>query len=141
MCVGDNTYYGTVSQQLDDLSSTLMGNALDMLAEGEYIGVLVVIQREDNTYDSMQLSNDGIEAMLEAARERVRKARGALRYAIAYEGAIEDERGGYADALIVEFGERGRPSFSAYSLFEGRGRGNGFVWTDPAPAGEEEPLL
>lgn len=141
MCVGDNTYYGTVSQQLDDLSSTLMGNALDMLAEGEYIGVLVVIQREDNTYDSMQLSNDGIEAMLEAARERVRKAHGALRYAIAYEGAIEDEQGGYADALIVEFGERGRPSFSAYSLFEGRGRGNGFVWTDPAPAGEEEPLL
>ena len=141
MCADDNTYYGTVSQQLDDLSSTLMGDALDMLAEGEYVGVLVVIQKEDASYDSMQFTNDGIDAMLQAARERVRRTHGALRYAIAYEGAIESEEGGYADALIMEFGERGRPSFSAFSLYEGRGCGDGFAWTDPAPAGEEEPLI
>ena len=37
--------------------------------------------------------------------------------------------------------EYGTPSFSAYSLYEGRGTGDAFRWTDPAPAGEEEPLL
>jgi hypothetical protein len=49
--------------------------------------------------------------------------------------------GTYADALLVEFGEKGRPSFSAYSLFEGKGMGDDFGWTDPAPAGEVDQLL
>jgi hypothetical protein len=51
------------------------------------------------------------------------------------------EDGTYAEALIMEFGERGKRSYSAYSLFEGAGTGDAFRWTDPAPAGEEEPLL
>ena len=66
---------------------------------------------------------------------------GARRYAITYEGAVADETGAYADALLLEFGERGYRSYSAYSLVDGRGTGDGFTWTDPAPAGEMPPLL
>ena len=137
----DNTEYGTVSPQLDELSSTLMGDALDLLAEGRSVNVLLVIQRMEGNTTSLELSDDGPEALLNGARDRIRKARDAVRYALTYEAAVEMEDGTYAEALILEFGEKGRPSFSAYSLFEGRGEGDGFRWTDPAPAGEEEPLL
>ena len=118
----DNTdvVHNGISPELDELSSTLMGDALDLLAEGESMGVLLVIQE---------------------ARSSVRKSRHAQRYALTYVGAIQMEDGTFAEALILEFGERGYPSFSAYSLFEGRGKGSEFRWTDPAPAGEEEPLL
>ena len=137
----DNTYEEPVSPQLDELSSTLMGDALDLLAEGALPCVLVVIQNRDDSVDSVEFANDGPEALLDGARTYVRRHKGAVRYAIAYEGAIELDDGTYADALLLEFGERGRRSFSAYSLFEGRGQHDRFRWTDPAPAGEEEPLL
>ena len=140
----DNEYgeeYGRVSPELDELSSTLMGAAFDMLAEGEDIGVLLALQSEDGSITSFSFSDDGPEALLDGARDRVRHAKSALRYAIAYEGAVELEDDQFADAVLLEFGERGTPSFSAYSLFEGRGAGDAFRWTDPAPAGEEEPLL
>ena len=58
-----------------------------------------------------------------------------------YEGAIADAEGTYQDALILEFGEKNYRSFSAYSLVDGKGEGEGFTWTEPAPAGELEPLL
>ena len=138
---GENREYGHVSPELDELSSTLMGAALDMLAEGEDVGVLLALQSEEGSVSSFVLSDDGPEALLDGARDRVRHARDALRYAIAYEGAVELEDGQYADAVLLEFGERGTPSFSAFSLYEGRGSGDAFRWTDPAPAGEEEPLL
>lgn len=64
-----------------------------------------------------------------------------MRYALVYEGAIEDDDGSYADAAILEFGERGYHSYSAFSLVDGKGSGDGFTWTDPAPAGELPPLL
>ena len=136
-----NTSYGTVSPELDELSSTLMGDALDMLAEGQNMGVLLVIQDVDGGISSYEFADDGPEALLVGARQRVKRTKRAVRYALAYEGAIEAEDGTFAEALILEFGEKGRPSFSAYSLYEGRGKGEGFSWTDPAPAGEEEPLL
>lgn len=137
----DNTEYGRVSAQLDDLSSTLMGDALDMLAAGERMGVLLALQDAQGNTTSYEFSDDGPEALLEAARTRVRRSKSAQCYAITYEGAIEMDDGTYAEALILEFGERGCPSFSAFSLYEGRGKGDAFMWSDPAPAGEEEPLL
>ena len=136
-----NTSYGSVSPELDELSSTLMGDALDLLAEGMDMGVLVVMQDERGEATSFELTDDGPMALLEGAHSKVRRSKDAVRYAIAYEGAIEMEDGSFADALILEFGEHGCPSFSAYSLFEGRGAGDDFRWTDPAPAGEEEALL
>jgi hypothetical protein len=133
--------YGSVSPELDELSSTLMGDALDLLAEGSDLDVLVVVEKASGEIESLTLSDDSEDQLLEGAHEIVRTTKGAVRYAIAYEAAIEMDDGTYADALLVEFGEKGRPSFSAYSLFEGKGMGDDFGWTDPAPAGEVDQLL
>ena len=59
----------------------------------------------------------------------------------ARKAAVADEDGAYRDALLLEFGERGYKSYSAYSLFEGKGTGDDFAWSEPAPAGELESLL
>lgn len=141
-----------VSPETDELGSALMGDALDLLAAGEPVEVLLVVQDEKGTVASYEFADDGPEACLEGARDRVRElavCHGSanegladpVRYAIVYEGAVEMEADTYADALLLEFGERGYASYSAYSLVEGKGEGDGFTWTDPAPAGEMEPLL
>ncbi len=130
-----------VSPETDELASTLMGAALDLLAAGEPFEVLLAVQNADGVVQSYEFEDDGPEACLDGARERVRSSEGAVRYAIAYEGAVEADEGAYADAVLLEFGERGYRAYSAYSLFEGRGAGDGFTWSDPAPAGEMEPLL
>lgn len=130
-----------VSPQTDELASTLMGDALDLLAAGEPFVVLLAVQDESGVVSSYEFVDDGAEACLEGARARVRELEGARRYAIAYEGAVDAGDGSFADALLLEFGERGWRAYSAYSLFDGRGTGDGFTWTDPAPAGEMEPLL
>lgn len=141
-----------VSPELDELSSTLMGDALDMLAEGQDVGVLLVVADSSGAVASYRFADDGMEECLEGAREKVRtlgRSRGdgdagladPQRYAIAYEGAVEDGSGAYQDALLLEFGEKGYRSYSAYSYFKGRGTGERFAWTDPAPAGELKPLL
>lgn len=130
-----------VSPKTDELASTLMGDALDLLADGEPFVVLLAVQDESGEVSSYEFQDDGPEACLEGARARVAELPGAVRYAIAYEGAIEDEDGSFADALLLEFGERGYRSYSAFSLVDGKGTGDGFTWSDPAPAGELPPLL
>lgn len=141
-----------VSAALDELSCDLMGAALDRLAEGEAVNVLLVVGDAQGNACDFEFSDDGEEACLIGARDKVRAlARskgdaslglGAPRYyALCYEGAVDNGAGSYADALIMEFGEKGCPAFSAYSLFEGRGMGEDFAWSDPAPAGEVESLL
>ncbi len=137
----DTNDYGSVSPQLDELSSTLMGDAFNLLAEGREVNVLLVLQNAAGEISSFEFADDGVQVLLDEARATVRKSRDAVRYALTYEAGVEVEDGSYADALILEFGEKGRASFSAYSFFEGRGAGDDFRWTDPAPAGEEEPLL
>ncbi len=143
-----------VSAETDELSSTLMGDALDILAAGEEMGVLVAIGDARGVVASYELADDGQEALLNGAYERVRRVArlggdgdanlgSPVRYAIAYEGAVASEQDGDAfhDALILEFGEKGYKSYSAYSYVKGRGMGERFEWSDPAPAGEVEPLL
>ena len=130
-----------VSPQTDKLASTLMGDALDMLANGDAFEVLLAVESETGEIKSYEFQDDGPEACLKAARARVGELTDALRYAITYEGAVADETGAYADALLLEFGERGYRSYSAFSLIDGKGAGDGFTWTDPAPAGEMPPLL
>lgn len=136
-----NSEYGYVSPELDELSVEVLSSALDLLAEGNEVGVILGIGHRNGDVEALRFTDDGPDALLEGARNQVRHARGAERYAIAYEGAIELEDGSYADAVLLEFGEKGHRSFSAYSLFEGRGEGDDFRFTDPAPAGEEEALL
>ena len=141
-----------VSAELDELSCDLMGEALDLLAEGEDVNVLLAVGDAAGNACSLVFADDGEEACLVGARDKVRAlvrskgdtslGIGAPRYyAICYEGAIANEDGSYVDALITEFGEKGHPAFSAFSLFENRGGGEGFRWSEPEPAGEVESLL
>ena len=130
-----------VSPETDELASELMGSAFDLLAAGEPFEVLLVVEGADGTVSSYEFEDDGPEACLEGARNRVGELGGVVRYAIAYEGAVAGDGGSYADALLLEFGERGYRAYSAYSLIDGKGTGDGFTWTDPAPAGEMDPLL
>ena len=130
-----------ISPKLDELSCDLLGQALDALAEGVEIPVLVSVDLDKGKVETKAFSDDGENECLDGARQYVRGLRGCVRYAICYEGAVADDDGTYCDALLLEFGEKGYRSYSAYSLFEGRGAGEDFRWSDPAPAGELEPLL
>ncbi len=140
---------GDISSELDALTSALLGDALDMLADGEDLNVLLVVESANGEVSPFEFSDDGPEELLEGARSKVRElgkeghAGGVapVRYAIAYEGAVADEAGAFQDAVIVEFGERGRTSYSAFSYVDGKGSGDGFRWSDPAPAGVTESLL
>lgn len=141
-----------ISPQLDDLSCDLMGEALDRLAEGHAVNVLLALGDAKGNVGSYEFSDDGEEACLVGAREKVKAVKRSggddsfglatpCMYAICYEGAVADDADDYADALIMEFGEKGRPAYSAFSYFAGRGSGDDFAWSDPAPAGEVENLL
>ena len=142
-----------VSPQTDALASELMGDALDLTAAGEPVDVLLVVEDAAGTVASYVFSDDGAEACLEGARAHVKRLADAhgdtksqlgdpVRYALTYEAAVDaDEDGSFADALLLEFGEKGWRAYSAYSLVDGKGSGDGFSWTEPAAAGEMEPLL
>lgn len=141
-----------VSPELDELSSTLVGMGLDLLADGSDVNVLLAVGDAKGMVASYEFADDGPEELLEAAHDRVgelAKSKGdreaglgePVRYALVYEGMVADETGAFRDALILEFGEKNWQAYSAYSLYEGKGSGDGFAWTDPAPAGEIEPLL
>jgi hypothetical protein len=149
--VGNAKRRDGVSQATDELSAALLGDALDILAAGKDMGVLVVVEDNAGEVASFELTDDGPEELVAGAYERVRSlARGKdvpagfahpVRYALVYEGAVADEEGAYHDALLLEFGEKGYRSYSAYSYVKGRGQGDAFAWSEPAPAGEVEPLL
>lgn len=143
---------GGMSPQLDALTTALLGGALDRLATGEDLNVILVVEDASGNDASYEFSDDGPEELLLGARETVgRLAREGgdpasglgvpRRYAMAYEAAVGTEDGSFHDAVLLEFGERGYRSFSAYSLVEGKGAGDGLSWTEPLPAGELEPLL
>ena len=109
-----------VSQQTDELASALLGRALDVLAVGEDLHVLLALGDAAGQVESLEFAEDGPEECLEGARKK----------------AAESE-----DAVILEFGERGYRSYSAYSLVDVTGDEDTFGWSEPAPAGEVEPLL
>ena len=129
-----------ITPELDQLSCELIADALDLLAAGKDVNVMVVTQDEKGSADARTFADDGPEECLTAARDFV-SGSGAQRYAIAYDGAVADESGSFFDALLVEFGERGGSAFSAYVAYEGRGEGDDFAWADPEPAGETDLLL
>lgn len=141
---------GGISPELDELSSTLMGDAFDILADGQELNVLLVVEDARRNVASYEFADDGVEALLEGARKKVRelaKAHGdeesrlgePVRYALVYDGAVADEQGAFRNAVLLEFGEKGTPSYSAYSFYEGKG--DRFRWSEPAAAGEVASLL
>ena len=133
----------TVSLELDEMVCDLIGEMLDNL-------VVVCLEDASSQRVMMAFSDDGEEQCLEAARQYVtQSARGVeaeglgpvQRYAIAYAGCVQTEEG-YLDALLVSFYEKTLPAgYSAYVLFEGAGSEDGFMWSDPEPAGEEPALI
>ncbi|OUP10471.1 hypothetical protein [Collinsella sp. An2] len=139
-----------VSPQLDTMVCDLIGSMLDALAAGEDPGVVVCLEDGSSTRIEMAFSDDGEEACLTAARQYVKThAAGSHddglgrveRYAIACTGCVDLEDG-YQDALLVSFYERSLATgYSAYVLYDGFGNEDQFVWSDPQPAGEEQPLI
>lgn len=141
-----NTRKEGVTPKLDELASTLLGEALDLLAEEGCMGVLLAVQDETDTIESLTFDNDEEEACLAAARSHVKKEvhsqdHKPVRYALVYEGAIAAGDEGYQDAVIMEFGERGYKAYSAFCFIEGKGKGDAFGWTEAQPAGEVEALV
>ena len=141
---------GNVSAELDAMVCDLIGAFLDDLAAGENPGVVVAIEDAASNRYLAALDEDGEEACLEAATNFISEHKMGLkdeglgriaRYAIGYTGCVEID-GGYHDALLVSFFETTLESgFSAYVLYEGMGAGDGFMWSDPEPAGEEPSLF
>lgn len=150
-----------ISEALDALSCELLGESLDMLADGKEILAVASVTDADGERLTCAFEEDSPELCLEAARDWVRtggKTTGTASqagrkvigrpqcYAIAYEGAVADGQGedgdAYNDALILEFGERGsETAYSAYVLVDNVGGGDDFRYTDAEPAGELPNLL
>ena len=147
----NNQNAGAVSSELDAMTCDVIGAFLDSLAEGEDPGVVVCAEDETGARYEAEFTDDGEEACLTAATEFISQnaAHGIPdegvgrieRYAIAYTGCVEVD-GGYANAVLVSFCERGLPcGYSAFVLFDGMGEGDNFMWSDPEPAGEEPALF
>lgn len=139
-----------VSPELDEMVCDLIGYMLDELAEGRDPGTAACAEDAGAGRIEAVFTDDGEEACLEAAQAFiVQNARGNAseglgevdRYAIACTGAVEID-GAYRDAVLVSFYERALPvGYSAYVLYENPGQGEAFAWAEPAPAGEEPPLI
>lgn len=146
----DRQEAGSVSPELDAMVCDVIGAFLDALAEGADPGVVVCLEDAAAHRYEAAFGEDGEEACLEGAISFVsghaaglpEEGLGAVeRYAIAYAGCVELASGAQ-DALIVSFYERGEAcGYSAFVAFSGFGTGDGFMWSDPEPAGEEPPLI
>lgn len=141
---------GSVSPELDGMVCDVIGEYLDALAHGIDPGVVVCAEDADAHRYQAAFTDDGEEACLEGAYKFVSNHAMGMhdeglgkieRYAIVYNGCV-DMDDGYHDAVLVSFYEHGLDSgFSAFVLYEGAGSGDGFMWSDPEPAGEETPLI
>ncbi len=119
--------------------------------QSDHVGPLdrYAIDSNANRYQAC-FTEDGPEACLEGAQHFIEANAAGIqsdhvgpldRYAIAYAGGVELDCE-FRDAIIVSFYQRGMfVGYSAYVLYSGAGTGEGFMWCDPEPAGEEPPLL
>lgn len=139
-----------VSPELDAMVCDAIGECLDALAQDGVLDVVACVEDADGARAMVAFEDDGEEACLEAAHEYVRAGAASgvpgegvgrvVRYAVATLGFVELD-GTASDALLVSFGEQGAPTgYSAFVPVGNFGEGDGFVWSDPEPAGEE-PLL
>ena len=60
-----------VSAKTDELASQLLGKALDVLAVGEELDVLLAVQDASGAVASYEFADDGPEECLEGAHRRV----------------------------------------------------------------------
>ena len=129
-----------ISNELDALTCDLIGAAVEMLETGDALPVMLALDCED---DILTFEDDSPDGCYRAACEFVADAgKKCTRYALLYAGYVqeaEDDPG--ADALLVEFAERGMEcAWSGYLFYRANADG-GVEVTDPLPAGEEELLF
>ena len=143
-----------ISPELDDLTCALIDYALGELAESGRLSVSLAAVDGQGQSTLLSFDDEDFEESIVEAQSQVRAsvsgskrldglAGPAVRYAIAYDGAI-DEGGqeGYVPALIVEYGEHGlTQGYSAYLTYENPGDAQNFVCSDVAPAGVVELLV
>ena len=128
------------------MSCDLLEQALDALAEGAEVPVLVSFAAQNAQKQSTQeiraFSDDASNECLEAARAWISNNTDIIRYVLLYDGDIADEDGVYQKALIIEFAERGGPcAFSGYVCYESAGDPDNFSWSEPRPAGACDSLV
>lgn len=139
-----------ISAALDDLACALLEECYTTLAEGENLWPLLAVEDTQGERELIAFSDDEPSECLIAARNylRMQKQDGignvsqAVRYALGYDGLVQDNAGNLCPAVIVEFGEEGLTSaYSAYSFYGFDDKTGEFFCSEPAPAGEEESLL
>ena len=148
--MADNEDRERVSEELDSMVCDLIGAFLDDLADGVDPGVALCAEDALGNRYEVVFTEDDPESCLEGARSFISQHVEGIpsdhvgmieRYAIAYTGAVGFDDA-FEDALLVSFYEYGLTTgYSAYVLYRGFGTGDGFMWTDPEPAGEEPPLI
>ena len=139
-----------ISDALDQLSCELLGEALDVVADGDALLAAASVLDDHGERLTCSFEQDSPEGCLEAARAWVKSSavgpNAARCYAIVYEGAVSDpddpDATAYRDAVLLEFGERGSDiAYSAYVLVERDQPSGAIHFTNPAPAGEVPCLL
>ena len=132
-----------ISPLLDSITCELIGQCLDVLAEGGEVWPTISYCNPAGEGACLSFDDDGLEDCLAAARAKISELGPDIScYALAFEGFVQDEEMGTAqDALIVEFGERGADTaYSAYIPYRTGRTPEEFVSGEPLAAGEE-PLL
>ena len=134
-----------ISDELNALVCATIDYALDLLGETAELSVTLVVEDAAGNQVLLSFDDEEIEECLDEARSMVASKSSSLgelegrpvRYAIAYDGAVEESQGaGYEPALIVEYGEKGlSQGYSAFLFYLNAGEPDRFQWTDPAAAG------
>lgn len=129
-----------ISQELDVLSTALLGTALDLF---EFEGSIPVMLAVEPGEGLLTFEDDTPDGCYRAACEHVAELGTACtRYALLYDGFVQaDESDEGYPALLFEFAERGMEhAWSGYVLYQRADDGTLSV-TDPQPGGAEELLF
>ncbi len=140
-----------ISAELDSLTVALIEYGLDELASTGQLSVSLALGDEDGNATLLSFDDDDFDESIDEAHATVQRSAGqvvegltsaCVRYAVAYDGAIDEDGSGYEPALIVEYGERGMSrGYSAYLTYENPGEPQDFVCSQAAPAGVVELLI
>ncbi len=129
-----------ISNELDQLSVSLIQTAIDMLDAHDDVPVMLAVDCDTGL---LTFEDDTPDGCYRAAREQVREyGSQCTRYVLLTQGFVqEDEADSGHPALLFEFAERGMDcAWSGYMLYQ-RDQDGVVEVTDPLPAGEEDLLF
>ena len=128
-----------VSQELDALTCTLIGEAINIL---ETQGELPVLMLADCASDLFVFEDDDPDGCYRAACQQVADlGKECNLYAIAYEGVVQEDESSSGDpAIIFEFAERSAQEAWSGFMYYQRSK-HGVEVSDPYPGGAETPLF